>query len=97
MRKAMVARVSKKELSFEQGLERLEGIAQQMEQGELPLEELLKLYEEGAALSEKLSKKLDAAKARMQEVRADKSGAPELVSTDVVSQTSMLDDMEEDE
>lgn len=92
----MAARSAKKELTFEQGLERLEGIAQQMEQGQLPLEELLKLYEEGAMLSENLSKKLDAAKARMQEVRADKDGVPEMVETEVVSQTSMLDGMEED-
>lgn len=92
----MAAKGSKKELTFEQGLERLEGIAEQMEQGQLPLEELLKLYEEGMALSEALSKKLDAAKARMQEVRAGKDGAPEVVQTDVVSQTSMLDGIEED-
>ncbi len=92
----MAARSAKKELTFEQGLERLEGIAQQMEQGQLPLEELLKLYEEGAMLSENLSKKLDAAKAHMQEIRVGKDGVPEMVETEVVSQTSMLDGMEED-
>ena len=41
----------KKTPSFEEGLERLEAIAGQMERGELPLDELLKLYEEGMKLS----------------------------------------------
>ena len=41
----------KKTVTFEQGLERLELIAGQMEKSDLPLDELLKLYEEGMKLS----------------------------------------------
>ena len=37
----------KKELSFENAMERLEEIASQLESGEFTLDEALKLYEEG--------------------------------------------------
>ena len=49
----------KKTVTFEQGLERLELIAGQMEKSDLPLDELLKLYEEGMKLSAELTSKLD--------------------------------------
>lgn len=66
----------KKALSFEDGLKRLEAIAGQMEQGELPLDELLSLYEEGLKLSGELTQKLDAAEGRMMEVRQGHNGVP---------------------
>lgn len=90
-----MATKSKKEPSFEQGLERLEAIADAMESGELALEELLKLYEEGIKLSSALNDKLETAKARMQEVRAAKDGALALKDTDMVSQMSLLDQVDE--
>lgn len=90
----MAAR-TRKEPSFEEGLGRLEAIADAMEQNALPLEQLLKLYEEGMKLSETLTAKLDAAGARMQEVRAGKDGAPVLKATDIVSQMSLLDQADE--
>ncbi|MBI3895127.1 MAG: exodeoxyribonuclease VII small subunit [Acidobacteria bacterium] len=37
--------------SFEQGLERLEQIVKELEQGDLPLERALELFEEGMKLS----------------------------------------------
>lgn len=40
----------KKELSFENAMERLEEIASQLESGEFTLDEALKLYEEGVKL-----------------------------------------------
>ena len=40
----------KKELSFENALERLEEIASMLESGEFTLDEALKLYEEGVKL-----------------------------------------------
>lgn len=70
----------KKNVSFEEGLKRLESIAGQMEQGELPLEELLALYEEGLRLSEELKLKLDAAEGRMMEVRQGHNGLPVTVN-----------------
>lgn len=78
--------------TFEEGLERLEAIASQMERGELALDELLKLYEEGMKLSAELTKKLDEANGRMQEVRMNALGEAEVTQTDVVSQQSLLDE-----
>ena len=66
----------KKAVSFEDGLKRLEAIAVQMEHGELPLDELLSLYEEGVRLSEELTRKLDEAEGRMMEVRQSANGTP---------------------
>lgn len=40
----------KKELSFENAMERLEEIASQLESGEFTLDKALKLYEEGVKL-----------------------------------------------
>lgn len=91
----MAAKKSTKSLSFEEGLSRLENIAEQMEKGEVPLEELLKLYEEGIKLSEELTQKLNAAEGRMLEVRAAANGLPVLTPTDVVKQENMLDQLNE--
>ena len=87
----MAARKSAKSLGFEEGMERLELIARQMEQNELPLEELLALYEEGVKLSGELGRKLDEAQGRMQEVRAGGQGEPVAVPVDMVHQESLLD------
>jgi len=43
--------VPAKKLSFEKALTRLEEIAEQLESGELPLEESLKIFREGIELS----------------------------------------------
>ncbi len=54
------------EHSFEAGLERLEKIVQDMEEGDLPLEQALKLFEEGMQLSANCRKKLEAAENRIE-------------------------------
>lgn len=81
----------KKNISFENGLERLESIASQMESGELALDKLLKLYEEGMKLSAELTKKLDEAQGRMQEVHLGRDGLPVAKPSEVARQESMLD------
>ena len=90
----MAARKTAKPLTFEEGLARLETIADALEHNELPLEELLKLHEEGVKLAEELTQKLDAAEGRMTEVRKSKNGQAELVSADVVQQGSLLDGLD---
>lgn len=89
--------VKKPEISFEQGLERLERIASEMEQSELPLEQLLQMYEEGMKLSSELTQKLEAAKGRMQEIRMGKNGEPTLAASDVAEQGSLLDVLKKEE
>ena len=53
-------------LDFEQSLERLETIVEDLEGGELSLEESLRRYEEGISLSRRLTTTLDAAEQRIE-------------------------------
>lgn len=48
------------QLSFEEALEKLEAIVAKMEDGNLPLDQMIKYYEEGNALSSICGKKLKA-------------------------------------
>jgi exodeoxyribonuclease VII small subunit len=76
----VTAKKKSTEPSFEEELAKLEVLAEKMETGELPLDELMAAYEEGVKLSKALTKRLDAAKARLSEVKAGKDGNPEVVS-----------------
>lgn len=49
----------KQELSFEKALEQLESIVLSMESKNLPLDEMMKTYEEGKKLSDFCTKKLN--------------------------------------
>jgi exodeoxyribonuclease VII small subunit len=51
---------------FEKKLTDLETIVQKLEQGELPLEESVRLFEEGMKLSDDCKKELDTAEGRVQ-------------------------------
>lgn len=88
----MAGRKTAKTPSFEEGLDKLEAMAGQMEHGELPLDELLRIYEEGMKLSAELTERLDAMEGRMQEIQAGSGGKPVAVPTDVARQESMLED-----
>lgn len=90
----MAARKTSKAMSFEEGLSRLEAIAEEMERGEKPLDDLLKLYEEGVRLSNELTHKLEAAEGRMQEVVSGVDGKPQAVPTDVVEQGNLFDQLD---
>ena len=81
----MAARKSAKAPTFEEGLKRLEDIAREMEKGDQPLDELLKLYEEGTKLSADLAAKLDELEGRMMEVRKTADGTLETVPADVIN------------
>ncbi len=52
--------------SFEECLQRLEVIVKEMERGDLPLEQSLKLFEEGVSLSASCRKELEAAEGRIE-------------------------------
>lgn len=92
----MAGRSAKKTVSFEDGLSRLEALAAQMEAGELPLEDLLKRYEEGMKLASDLEKMLEEAKGRMQEITAGQGGEPKLTPTEMAEQRSLLDALKEE-
>ena len=51
--------------SFESAMERLEAVVEQMENSKLPLEDLIRSYEEGTQLIKVCSERLAAAEQRM--------------------------------
>ncbi|HTS56935.1 MAG TPA: exodeoxyribonuclease VII small subunit [Terriglobales bacterium] len=51
---------------FEECLERLEKIVQELEKGEVPLEKSLKLFEEGIQLSSACRKELEQAEGKVE-------------------------------
>ena len=51
---------------FEKRLTDLEAVVERLERGDLPLEESVRLFEEGMKLSESCKKELDAAEGRIQ-------------------------------
>jgi exodeoxyribonuclease VII small subunit len=63
-----------KKEKFEDALEKLEKIVAQLEEGDISLEESLKLFEEGIRLSRFCSQKLDEAEKRVEILLKDKDG-----------------------
>lgn len=62
------------EKKFEAALERLEEIVKQLEQGDLPLEQSLKLFEEGIRLSRICNRRLEDAERRVEILLKDEAG-----------------------
>jgi len=60
--------------SFEAALKQLEEIVQRLEKGELPLEDSLKLYEDGVRLSRLCHAKLEEAEGRIEVLIKDARG-----------------------
>ncbi len=61
---------------FDQLMDQLGGIVEQLEQADLPLEESLKKFEEGVALSRRGQAILDSAEAKVEQLLADGNTAP---------------------
>ena len=57
------------ELTFEEALAKLEKIVRQLESGNVPLDDLMKLYDEGNELIKFCSDKLSAAEAKVRVVQ----------------------------
>lgn len=56
------------EMTFEKALLELETITEKLESGELPLDESMKLYQQGVKLSDFCSKQLDAAQLQISQL-----------------------------
>jgi exodeoxyribonuclease VII small subunit len=67
---ATEARPSLEPLPFEAAIKRLTEIVQTLERGEIPLEESLRLFEEGIKLSRSSQQRLDAAEKRVEQLLA---------------------------
>jgi exodeoxyribonuclease VII small subunit len=61
--------------SFEESLKKLETIVEQLEKGDLSLEDSLKLFEEGVGLSAACKKELDAAEGKVQILIKQRDGS----------------------
>jgi exodeoxyribonuclease VII small subunit len=64
----------KKEKAFEQALKELEEIVNRLEQGEIPLEEAIQLFEQGVTLSRLCHAKLNEAQKRVEILLKDEGG-----------------------
>jgi exodeoxyribonuclease VII small subunit len=62
------------EKKFEAALARLEDIVKELETGDLPLEQSLKLFEEGIKLSRLCNKRLEDAERRVEILLKSKNG-----------------------
>jgi len=62
--------------TFEENMQRLEQIVRAMERGDVPLEESLKLFQEGTALVESCGKLLDEAELQVKKIAAAADGTP---------------------
>lgn len=62
--------------SFEENMQRLEQIVRAMERGDVPLEESLKLFQEGTELVDSCSKRLDEAELQVKKILPGANGEP---------------------
>ena len=69
--------MAKKILKFEDKMNRLDEIVRQLERGDVPLEDALKLYEEGAGLIRQCTVLLDEAEQMVVRLRKGNDGQPE--------------------
>lgn len=63
------------EMSFEEAMAALEQVVNQLERGEVALEESIALYERGSALKKHCADKLKAAEAKVEMIRAQEGRA----------------------
>jgi exodeoxyribonuclease VII small subunit len=63
-------------LSFERALEELETIVKRLEDGKVPLEESVTIYERGEALKRRCEELLRQAEARVEKITTDANGQP---------------------
>ncbi len=65
---------TRKEQSFEQSMKRLEEIVEKIDKGDIPLEEVMKMYEEGVALSKTCLEHLQQAELTLKRLGRDLNG-----------------------
>ena len=73
---AEITQADVKKLSFERALEELETIVKRLEDGKVPLEESVTIYERGEALKRRCEELLRQAEARVDKITTDANGQP---------------------
>ncbi|WP_457647301.1 exodeoxyribonuclease VII small subunit [Profundibacter sp.] len=64
------------EMSFEEAMAALEAVVGQLERGDVPLEESIKLYERGAELKKRCEAKLKEAEEKVAAITLGENGQP---------------------
>ena len=65
-----------KTMTFERAIEELESIVKRLEDGKVPLEESVAIYERGETLKRRCEELLRLAEARVDKITTDATGAP---------------------
>lgn len=68
--------MSRKKLSFEESMTRLEQIVRSMERGDVALEESLKLFQDGTELVKDCQKLLEEAQLQVKKIMTAPDGSP---------------------
>jgi exodeoxyribonuclease VII small subunit len=82
---------------FERRLNDLEAVVERLEQGDLPLEESVRLFEEGMKLSQSCKQELDAAEGRIQVLIEQSGGKMKAQDLEVETDTEGDDEFNPDE
>src|SRR5215213_3998451 len=83
--------------TFETQLAALEKVVRELERGDLPLEESLKLFEEGVRLSRECQERLNQAERRIEVLLRDSEGRPVLGEFDGEDAGGRFAPLDEDE
>ena len=73
------------EMTFEESLAQLERAVEQLESGELPLEQALEIFETGVSMSRLCAQKLDEAEQKVELLLNVKDGQPETAAFDMAT------------
>ncbi len=68
--------MSEKSVTFEASVQRLDEIVKRLERGDVPLDEALKLFQEGTGLVQQCTKLLDRAELEIVKLSKGPDGAP---------------------
>lgn len=68
--------MNQKNKTFEESMQRLEQIVRTMERGEVPLEESIRLFQEGTELARNCGKLLEDAQLQVKKIMAAPDGTP---------------------
>jgi len=83
--------------NFETSLTALERIVRDMEQGDLPLEKSLELFEQGVRLSRECQERLSEAERRVEVLLRDAEGRPFAEALDARSGVTTKDALDDDD
>lgn len=89
-----MAKAIKENISFEKSVSKLEEILDKLEQGDLPLEKSLKLYQQGMELSGQCAKLLDQAEQSVKIIQIHENGQSEESEFSLLN--SVSDEVEQD-